>query len=83
MANNKSQEDLVKLIIQLGRQLEMTLIAEGVESKEQLLLLKTMNCDFLQGYYYSKPLSEQDCMKLLDEETWVVVKKMLLSFYSD
>jgi diguanylate cyclase (GGDEF)-like protein/PAS domain S-box-containing protein len=66
MANNKSQEDLVQLIIQLGRQLEMTLIAEGVESTEQMNLLQKMNCDYLQGYYYSKPLSGLDCMKLLE-----------------
>lgn len=66
MANNKSQEDLVQLIIQLGRQLEMTLIAEGVETTQQMILLQKMSCDYLQGYYCSKPLSEIDCMKLLE-----------------
>jgi diguanylate cyclase (GGDEF)-like protein len=69
MANNKSQEDLVRLIIQLGKQLSMTLIAEGVESSQQMKLLQKMNCDYLQGYYYSKPLSELECMKLLDAES--------------
>ncbi len=66
MLRSKSQEDLVQLIIQIGRQMSMTLVAEGVESREQLELLKEMNCDFMQGYYYSKPLTELDCMKLLD-----------------
>jgi diguanylate cyclase (GGDEF)-like protein/PAS domain S-box-containing protein len=66
MVISKSQEELVQLIIQIGRQMTMTLVAEGVESLEQLELLKDMNCDFMQGYYYSKPLNELDCMKLLD-----------------
>ncbi len=66
MVRSSSQEDLVQLIIQIGRQMSMTLVAEGVESREQLELLKEMNCDFMQGYYYSKPLNELECMKLLD-----------------
>lgn len=67
MVISKSQEDLVQLIIQIGRQMTMTLVAEGVESQEQLELLKIMNCDFMQGYYYSKPLTELECMKKLDQ----------------
>jgi diguanylate cyclase (GGDEF)-like protein/PAS domain S-box-containing protein len=67
MVISKSQEDLVQLIIQIGRQMSMTLVAEGVESREQLELLKDMNCDFMQGYYYSKPLNELECMKFLDQ----------------
>ena len=67
MVISKSQEDLVQLIIQIGRQMSMTLVAEGVESKEQLELLKNMDCDFMQGYYFSRPLNELDCMKLLDK----------------
>lgn len=67
MVRSKSQEDLVQLIIQIGRQMTMMLVAEGVESKEQQELLKSMDCDFMQGYYFSKPLNELDCMKLLDK----------------
>ena len=48
---------LLEMVIRLAESLEVPTIAEGVETAEQLLTLKTMGCDIVQGYYFSGPLS--------------------------
>ena len=48
---------LVDHIIKLSKDLNMRVLAEGVETKEQLDFLKEHGCDFIQGFYFSKPLS--------------------------
>jgi len=54
---NAQYQSLVTAIISMARGFDdMQIIAEGVEDKEQLDVLKNMNCDFYQGYLYSKPL---------------------------
>lgn len=58
MHNNKEDQSIVRTIIDLGVNLRLTLIAEGVEEKEQVGLLKEMGCNEIQGYFYSKPLDE-------------------------
>lgn len=47
---------IVKAIVSLGHSLNMTVIAEGVETKEQLLELQEHDCDEIQGYYLSRPI---------------------------
>lgn len=57
--NLKTDSDdlvLVHTIINMAHQLGCKVIAEGVETKEQMLLLKKAGCDYGQGYYFSKPL---------------------------
>jgi len=51
-----SMEALIKGIIAAGHGLNSRVIAEGVEKKEQVISLKNLGCDMIQGYYYSKPL---------------------------
>ena len=46
------------------QQLDITCVAEGVETKEQLKVLKDLSCDVIQGYYLNKPLSEDDFKKI-------------------
>ena len=43
----------------------MEVIAEGVDNKEQLAILKNCHCDTIQGFYYSQALSKQDYEKFL------------------
>lgn len=50
----------VKNLISMFHDVRRKLVAEGVETKEQMLALKELGCDFLQGYYYSKPVCEED-----------------------
>lgn len=45
-------------VIKLGRELNMKVTQEGVETKDQLMLLKKLGCNVIQGFYYSKPLVE-------------------------
>jgi len=49
----------------LGQKLNLRVIAEGVETEEQLKFLKESNCDEMQGYHFSRPLRAQQCEELL------------------
>ena len=56
---------IVQQAIDLGHGLDMKVVAEGVESKEQRDCLIEMNCDEIQGFYYSKPLKQEDFIEKL------------------
>lgn len=58
---------ILKAIISLAKDLELKLIAEGVETLEQIDLLKQYSCDAVQGYYFYKPLNAKMCTILLAE----------------
>lgn len=49
---------LLLSIIQLGKSLELSVLAEGVESEAQVAFLQKSSCDYIQGYYFSRPLDE-------------------------
>lgn len=59
--------EIIQTIIKLAANLGMDVVAEGVESEEQLNFLKDMNCEFGQGYYYSKPLNSSDAFELIEK----------------
>ncbi len=56
MLNNEDDEIIVRSIIDLAHNLGLTVVAEGVESKAIARRLQELNCDMLQGYYFSRPL---------------------------
>jgi len=56
---------IVSAIIGMARSLHLKTVAEGVETQEQRDRLKALNCDELQGYYYSRPLPPEECATLL------------------
>ena len=58
---------IVKMIIDLAHTFGMEVIAEGVEIEEQLETLRSMGCDFAQGYYFVRPLPPEDVPKFLAE----------------
>jgi diguanylate cyclase (GGDEF)-like protein/PAS domain S-box-containing protein len=60
---------IVRMIIELAHTLGLEVIAEGVESEEQARLLREMNCDFAQGYHFSKPLPPEAMPALLSADT--------------
>lgn len=58
--HNKNNIILTKAIIAMAHELNISVIAEGVENKEQLQFLVDQQCDFIQGYYFGKPLPAGD-----------------------
>ncbi|MEH6529440.1 MAG: EAL domain-containing protein [Porticoccus sp.] len=57
---------LISSMIEMGHKLGYKIIAEGVETSEQLNILKNMNCDAVQGYLFSKPEHADEILKLLN-----------------
>ncbi|MGB1173965.1 MAG: EAL domain-containing protein, partial [Marinobacterium sp.] len=62
LPENRRNLSVCKAIIQMSKSLGIKVIAEGVEKKEQLDALKELGCDYIQGYYFSKPLSSQEML---------------------
>ncbi|WP_019617149.1 bifunctional diguanylate cyclase/phosphodiesterase [Psychromonas ossibalaenae] len=56
ITKNKTDRAMMKSIIRMGKELDITVLAEGVESKAHTDLLTELGCDLFQGYYFSKPL---------------------------
>lgn len=59
---------MVEMILDIARFLKVPVIAEGVETKEQVELLKHAKCDVIQGYYFSKPLPPEDFNSLIEKD---------------
>lgn len=57
--------EIIQSIITLGHNLGMAVVAEGIETQEQLTYLQTLHCDFGQGYFFNRPLSAEDATQLL------------------
>jgi diguanylate cyclase (GGDEF)-like protein/PAS domain S-box-containing protein len=70
---------IVRAIINLGHALDLTVVAEGVETKEQLQYLSALECDVLQGFLFSKALSAHAFEELLVEQRRVTISHELLS----
>ncbi len=64
LTNSKDDEKMVSSLLVLSKALSLKTVIEGVESKEQLDILKAMGCDYIQGYYYAKPMPLDE---LIDE----------------
>lgn len=63
--------EIVRTILKLGQSLGMDLIAEGLETAEQLVQLRALNCHYGQGYYFSKPLAARDVERFfLETPPW-------------
>ena len=58
MSQSHKNEELVRTIFNLAANLGMQVIAEGVETDEQLEIIRSMGCRYVQGFYYCKPLGK-------------------------
>ena len=67
IGSNKKNDNIVISLIELAHRLEMRVVAEGVETEEQAEFLRANGCDYIQGYYFSKPLPEDEFVKKLEE----------------
>jgi EAL domain-containing protein (putative c-di-GMP-specific phosphodiesterase class I) len=68
LTENKSDRSLVTAIIAMAKALNMKVIAEGIEEQAQADFLKYLDCEYGQGYLYSKPLPADEFEKLLVAE---------------
>jgi EAL domain-containing protein (putative c-di-GMP-specific phosphodiesterase class I) len=59
MASGDENLEIVRTVVTLAQNLGMEVVAEGIETAEQLALLKALRCDYGQGYFFSKPLSAE------------------------
>ncbi|GBF78804.1 putative bifunctional diguanylate cyclase/phosphodiesterase [Aphanothece sacrum] len=59
--------EIVQSIITLAHNLGMNIVAEGIETQEQLTYLQSLQCDFGQGYFFSKPLNKEQTETLLTD----------------
>ena len=75
MLTDEKTKSIVKMLIELGHINNIEVIIEGVDNKEQVDLLKHMKVDTIQGFYYSKPLSEKDYEQFLKENAFEKEKK--------
>ncbi|WP_250930877.1 putative bifunctional diguanylate cyclase/phosphodiesterase [Clostridium felsineum] len=66
MYNSKRDLMITKNIINLAKDLEIDIIAEGVEHKEQLNCLSSMNCSKIQGFIFSKPVNSRNVLNFFD-----------------
>ena len=65
--SNEKTWKVVKAFISLAHELNITVVAEGVEEKYQIEKLKEINCDLVQGYVYARPLSEEEFVTWIEE----------------
>jgi EAL domain-containing protein (putative c-di-GMP-specific phosphodiesterase class I) len=65
MEHNPEEDTIVRTIVMLGHNLGMDVIAEGIETAEQLAKLRSLGCEYGQGYFFSKPLPSDQATELL------------------
>ncbi len=56
---SKKEEVVIKSIIRMAKLMKMTVLCEGVETKEQVAFLERMQCDMVQGYYFGRPMKTE------------------------
>ncbi|MDH5716700.1 MAG: ABC transporter substrate-binding protein [Spirochaetia bacterium] len=65
ITTNKENQMIVSAVISMAKAMNLKVTAEGVETSEQLEVLKSLKCDYIQGYLFSRPLNEEDFLTLI------------------
>ncbi|MBF2077560.1 MAG: EAL domain-containing protein [Synechococcales cyanobacterium T60_A2020_003] len=69
LSHPEGKSAIVRAIVTLAQNLSLTVIVEGIETQEQLARIKEIGAEYGQGYYFSKPLPEEQADALLDQNT--------------
>jgi EAL domain-containing protein (putative c-di-GMP-specific phosphodiesterase class I) len=73
MADDKNDATIVRSTIDLGHNMGLVVVAEGIENEAAWNLLKAMGCDIAQGYYISRPMAAADLFKWAEQSSWEIV----------
>jgi EAL domain-containing protein (putative c-di-GMP-specific phosphodiesterase class I) len=65
MDSDPESREIVRIIIMLAHNLGLKVVAEGAETEEHVNLLKQLNCEMVQGYFFSRPADDEAMLKLL------------------
>jgi EAL domain-containing protein (putative c-di-GMP-specific phosphodiesterase class I) len=65
MDSDPESREIVRIIIMLAHNLGLKVVAEGTETEEHINLLKQLNCEMVQGYFFSRPADDKAMLKLL------------------
>lgn len=79
-ANVERAEKIVESVVHLAKKIKMPMIAEGVETKEQVEMLKRIGCSMVQGYYYAAPMSVDEFEEFMERNT---LGDLSESFYTE
>ncbi len=78
IANNEADTKLVKAIIAMAHSLRMDVVAEGIETSEQLEILRNLNCEEIQGYYFSRPLPLNEFINWCHNSKMIISEKIIV-----
>ncbi|MCR5096574.1 MAG: EAL domain-containing protein [Erysipelotrichaceae bacterium] len=73
--HSKKDSQLVELIISIAKKLNVLVVAEGAETKEQLSKLKEMGCEIVQGYCFSRPVTADEFEKPLLKDHTIKIRR--------
>ncbi|MBQ3281524.1 MAG: EAL domain-containing protein [Eubacterium sp.] len=67
LRSNDRRETMIRLIMDIAKHLDISVVAEGVEDKDTVNFLKSVGCNTIQGFYFSRPLPEEEFVKKFNE----------------
>ena len=73
VVNSRAQRRLVQSIVDIGKSLEIEIVAEGVETMRHARLLRDLGCDILQGYTFAMPMPGDELEQFLKDRMRMVV----------
>ena len=67
ITTDDKDRNMVASIVAMAHNLGLKVVAEGVESKTQLEILKTLRCEFIQGFYFAEPMQADDFIRYIEQ----------------
>ena len=71
IATSEDDREITRTIIAMGQNLQLKVLAEGVETYEQVEILRAGGCDYIQGYFYGRPLPAESVIPFLEEQSLI------------
>jgi diguanylate cyclase (GGDEF)-like protein len=82
ISTSSADRELISASITMAHGLKLKVVAEGIETEEQLAFLKDLSCDYAQGYLFGKPLSDTDFFALLESTNATCKKPVLKAIFN-